>query len=289
MILRRGTRSKLGSLIRRRPFVLITLFAISAVSAALVWVAAFLTPIGERVDRAVFAAFTDAGTSDLAPRISRVVTLADPLPFLLIGLALTGWALARRRWALGALVPVILLAANLTTQALKILIPHLVERAGLESSTEMVWPSGHSTASMSLALCAVLVAGPRLRPVAAMLGAGYAVAVGYALVASSSHMPSDVLGGYLVAAAFASLGAAGLTASETSRPDRDPARRAFGSPLAAPAAGAIAVVAMAGAAVLARGPESWDLMDNAPAMVAGASIAALGVTLIATLARALQR
>jgi hypothetical protein len=48
----------------------------------------------------VFAAFTDAGTSDLAPRISRVVTLADPLPFLLIGLALTGgrWRGVAGRW-----------------------------------------------------------------------------------------------------------------------------------------------------------------------------------------------
>jgi membrane-associated phospholipid phosphatase len=57
------------------------------------------------------------------------------------------------------------------------------------------WPNGRSTASKSLALCRVLVVGPRLRPLAAVLGAGYAIAVGYALVALGYHLPSDVFGG----------------------------------------------------------------------------------------------
>ena len=106
---------------------------------------------------------------------------------------------------MAVVVPAILLGANVTTQLLK---PALADPRAASTCTASrsiypgSWPSGHSTASMSLALCCVLVVGPRLRPLAALLGAGYAIAVGYALVALGYHLPSDVLGGYLVAATF---------------------------------------------------------------------------------------
>jgi membrane-associated phospholipid phosphatase len=45
----------------------------------------------------------------------------------------------------------------------------------------------------------------QLRALTALLGAGYAIAVGYALVALGWHLPSDVLGGFLVAATFTPL------------------------------------------------------------------------------------
>ena len=67
---------------------------------------------------------------------------------------------------------------------------------------------------MSLALCLVLVVGPRLRPPVALLGADYAIAVGYALVVLGWHLPSDVVAGDLVAATFTLLGTAGLAALE---------------------------------------------------------------------------
>ena len=57
------------------------------------------------------------------------------------------------------------------------------------------WPSGHSTAAMTLALCAILVAPPVLRTAAAILGGAFAVGVGYALLVLGWHYPSDVLGG----------------------------------------------------------------------------------------------
>jgi len=284
----KGSSPTVGDLVWRRPIFLIALCGSSATAAALLWLAAFLTPIGQRVDQAVSAAFTRAGAQPLEPRIEAVAGLADPRPFLVIGLGIVAFALVRRRMTLAALVSVILLAANVTTQGLKIAIPSLLERVGRDANYELVWPSGHATASMSLALCAVIVAGPRLRPAATMLGAGYAVAVGYALVASGSHLPSDVLGGYLVAGSFALLGAAGLSALEAGSPKRtaSPARAA--SPIVAPAVGALGVVAVAGVAVLAKSPDSWELAQHAPAMAAGASIAALGVTLIAGLAVAVR-
>jgi hypothetical protein len=61
------------------------------------------------------------------------------------------------------------------------------------------FPSGHATAAMSLALAAILVAPARLRPLVALVGAGFALAVGFAIVSLDYHFPSDVAGGYLVA------------------------------------------------------------------------------------------
>jgi membrane-associated phospholipid phosphatase len=61
-------------------------------------------------------------------------------------------------------------------------------------------------------LCALLVLPARLRPPAAALGALFAAAVGCSLLILAWHLPSDVVGGYLVAALWASLAVAGLRA-----------------------------------------------------------------------------
>jgi len=144
---------------------------------------------------------------------------------------------------------------------------------------------------MSLALCAVLVAGPRARVLAAMLGAGYAVAVGYALVALGQHLPSDVIGGYLVAATFVLAGVAALDLLAARR-RQDPVAgpHATRAAVAVPALGTLAVVAVAGVAVLARGPDPLRLAaQHGPALVVGAGIAVLGVALTAGLVVVLRR
>ena len=47
-----------------------------------------------------------------------------------------------------------------------------------------------------------MVAPARLRPLVGFLGAAFALAVGFAIVSLDWHFPSDVAGGYLVAAAW---------------------------------------------------------------------------------------
>ena len=267
-----------------RPLPFVAFGVVAAMLAALVWVAAFLTPIGERLDRAVLNAFINAGESPIRPRIQTVEFLADLQPFLVIGLVITVLALIRRRLLVAALVPVILFAANATTQALQVLAPRVAERGDIE----LAWPSGHATAAMSLALCAVLVASPRLRPAAAGLGAGYAVAVGYAKVALGDHLPSDVIAGYLVAATFALLGAAALTGLRGSRPKEAARTRRGAVAIAAPAIGALVVLAIAAVAVLAKHPDAGDFTRHAAGLAAGVGIAALGVALIAGLTSALR-
>ena len=64
-------------------------------------------------------------------------------------------------------------------------------------------PSGHTTAVMSLALALVIVSPPRLRPLAAAAGGLLTVATVFSLLVLGSHYPSDIVGGLLVATAWA--------------------------------------------------------------------------------------
>ena len=139
------------------------------------------------------------------PALTAIVHTADPVPLAIIALAIVwlGFAWGRRRQAIMALIAVA--GANVATQLLKLALAH--PRVHPIFGNYHVWdtafPSGHSTAAMSIALAAVIVSPPRLRGRVAPLAGLYALAVGSALLAIGWHFPSDVLGGFLVAAAFA--------------------------------------------------------------------------------------
>ncbi len=278
----------------RRPLALLTFAAISAAAAVAVWLVALGVPRGRALDVSALEAFGGVARPPLSPSINGIAHLADPAPFVLGGLVLVTIALLRRRPLLALAVPAILLAANVTTQLLKPALAdvRLIELHHVQSVYPGSWPSGHATAAMSLALCGVLVVGPRLRPVAALLGAGYAVAVGYALVVASWHLPSDVLGGYLVAATFALAGAASVAALEA----RHPARRGAG-PASAPAligppalaAMSLTAVAVGAVMIAARAPGTTiSVLEHPSGILAGLGIAALGLALTAGLAAALR-
>jgi membrane-associated phospholipid phosphatase len=69
-------------------------------------------------------------------------------------------------------------------------------------------------------LCAVLVTPRRLRPLVAVLGGLFALAVGCSLLILAWHMPSDVLGGYLTATLWAALALAALRYTDCRWPPR---------------------------------------------------------------------
>ena len=279
----------------RRPLFLLALALASAGAAFLVWLVAFVVPGGRELDTAAMQAFTGVAVAPLEPSIRGVAVLADPAPFLAGAALLVVLALLRRRWLMAAVVPAILLAANATTQLLKPALadPRALDLHGLHMTYHGSWPSGHSTASMSLALCLVLVVGARLRPLAAVAGAAYAIAVGYALVALGWHLPGDVLGGYLVAATFTLLGAAALAMLEARSPVRA-ARRDGTPPSLVPlpllVAGVAVLLAGAGTLVVATAPGmTLSALEHPAAIAAGAGIAALGLALTAGLAAVLRR
>ena len=129
-----------------------------------------------------------------------------------------------------------------------------------------------NSAALSLGLTVVPAAGGRHRRVAWTAGA-YAAAVGVALVAVESHTPSDVLGGFLVAAAWA---AAVLPARPRHQADLLPAW--------APAAAGVVAAALALAALLVQPPSNAIL----PFVVAAAGLSAATFLLTRVVAVAVE-
>ena len=279
----------------RRPLALLALALFSACAAVAVWFAALGVPRGRALDTTAMLTFGGVATPPLQPSIMGVAHLADPAPFVIGGVLLVAIALLRRRYLMAALVPVILVGANATTQVLQTALAdvRLIELYGVGTVYPGSWPSGHATAAMSLALCLVLVVGPQLRALAALAGAAFAIAVGYALVALGWHLPSDIVGGYLIAATFTLLGAAALAALEAPRPERVRGAPASSlGPISVPAlaAGSAGLLALAATVVLVTAPGvTLNALEHPTAVAAAVAIGALGLTLTAGLALALRR
>jgi len=260
------------------------LLALSCVLAlALTGVLALLVPGVRLKDAASLHGFTELDRPRSEPVLSGVAHLADPIPFALMGLALVALALARRRYAVALAIPVILVGTGLTTQILKQVTaqPRVLDWLGSNQIGDASWPSGHATAAMTIALCAILASPARLRPVAALLGGGFAVAVSYSILALSWHFPSDVVGAYLVAATWTLLAVAALEAVG--------ARRSGPAPAVGPllAAGALGGVAWGAIVALARPGAALHFALDRPAFLAGAVVIGLaGISIAGAMARA---
>src|SRR4051812_19396177 len=110
---------------------------------------------------------------------------------------------------------------------------------------------------MALAFGAVLVAPVAWRPLVAVGGAVFALGVSESIMLLAWHYPSDVAGGFLVAASCAFATVAALRAAEARWPERsgrDAARRAIRAVdvrSAAAVTAAFVIAAVAGLAVAA--------------------------------------
>jgi membrane-associated phospholipid phosphatase len=283
----------------RRPGVLAALACGCALAAVALWFAANDLAAGRELD----ATLRD-GIYGLFPNLSRELlrgarSLADTLPFAIGAAALVAlaWLRGGRPFALCAAL--VLLAANVVTQLVQPALAGVrhVDLGAARLHFAGSWPSGHAVAAMLLALGAIVVASPRLRPVTALVGVAYALGVGGALVALGTHLPSDVLAGYLVAGAFTAAGAAAYAALRhraVPAPKRAP--RSVGSarsPLVAPALGALAALAVlatgVGKALVTRRDEVAHAIDNVPLALGATAALAVVVALGAGAALALRR
>jgi membrane-associated phospholipid phosphatase len=160
----------------------------------------------------------EAATERTGPRVDRwlvgYVHLGDPAPYLLVSTAIVVTAWARGTARLALVLAAVLVLAPLTAEILKL----LTAQTRLHSATfahhisRASWPSGHTTAATTAAICAVLVAPPSRRRALAAIGALYALGMGFSVVALAWHFPSDVLGAYVLSAGWCllALRAAGL-------------------------------------------------------------------------------
>jgi membrane-associated phospholipid phosphatase len=279
--------------------------ALSSVGLALTWLVAELVPGGQVHDAVALAGFTSLSRPRVDALANGVVRLVDAGPYAVAGVALTVIALLRGRPRLALVVPLVLIGAALTAETLKPLLAHAHDTTlhGAPHVPDASWPSGHSAAAMAFALCAVLVAPARWRVAVATLGSAFAVAVSFALLTLAWHLPSDVVGGYLVAGLWVSLAVAALRAAEARWPARSGRRavtRAGQALRAGPGlSGAEALVPMlvlgcgaalvAGAVVL-RPHQVFTFADaHRSLLVAALAIVALAAAMATALAAVLRR
>jgi membrane-associated phospholipid phosphatase len=181
----------------------------------IVWLVAELIPAVQVKDAVALHDFTLLDGSHFASASKFLLHLLDPLLFTIWGIALVLIALARRRAPVAVAVATVMALAPFSADLLKPLLAHPHVAIDGTRIGEASWPSGHATAAATLAMCAVLVTPARRRPLVAALAAIFTLTVGVALLIGAWHMPSDVLGGYLLATLWIALALAGLRAYES--------------------------------------------------------------------------
>lgn len=140
----------------------------------------------------------------LAEGVLRLLPTATAVIAVVVFALVTVW---RRRWLASAIALASAAGANLTTQLLKsVLLVRPDFENGVPYYTGNSLPSGHTTFAAAAAVAVLLVVGPRWRPLAAVLGALFATAVGTGTFIETWHRPSDMAAAYLVAAAWGLVG-----------------------------------------------------------------------------------
>jgi membrane-associated phospholipid phosphatase len=272
----------------------------AAVAAALLlitWFLAFHVSFVQRADVNVLGGFIELDRPRVDSIANFIAGLCNPNPYVYFAGAVVAVAAARRRPGVALMIVVILLGANVTTQLLK---PLLAQARPVPSGVHQIgsaaWPSGHATAAMSLALCAVLAVPARLRPAMAALGAAFAVAVSFSFLTLSWHYPSDVFGGFLVATVWTLAGIAVLfwlraRFAVGTRTEPEVSRRVSVRDALRPSAAAVlAALSLAGLIALARPHAVVSYAHSHTTFVIGAcAIAALGLALATGVMLALRR
>jgi membrane-associated phospholipid phosphatase len=192
----------------------LSIAALCVIGLALTWIVAALVPAAHVRDAIALHDFTLLSRPHVDAVANLLLELLDPALFTLWAVLLIAFALVRGRPRVGLAVACVMGLAPLTAETLKPLLAHPHARIAQTYIDPASWPSGHATAAVALALCAVLVAPMWLRPAVVAVGGVFAVAVGCSLLILAWHMPSDVLGGYLVASLWMALAVAGLRAAD---------------------------------------------------------------------------
>lgn len=260
--------------------------ALCGAAAVLVWVLSFHVEALHRIDAKAFMGFTGLngvrGTG-IAPELAG---LADPPVFALLGGAVILLALLRGRLGTAVVIATVLLGANVTTQALKLVLDHS-RGTGLG---EISWPSGHTTAAMTVALCLVLASPVRWRPYAGAIGSVYVLAVAFSLMILGWHFPSDVVGGMFIASAWMGAAVAVQQWLAARRSAHAPRRALRAGDAVRPVLLTAAGLAAVGASALLARAEALSYLVEHTAFTTGAALtAALALGLLGAASLVLTR
>lgn len=224
----------------------------------------------------------------------RIGQLGNPAQVVVMGALLAGAAVLRGRPRVAAAVVVLIGLTSVSSQALKALLayPRYEGTVAGAHVAPAAFPSGHSTAAMALALSLVLVSPARLRPLAALVGTGFALSVAFSVIALGWHFPSDAVGGFLLASGWALVLMAGLAVLEERLPARAGRTRAAAAVrsavdrvaavgLLAAAAGGLCALALSVLVLTMRPGGLMDFAERHTALVVvGPSVALAAVGLL---------
>jgi membrane-associated phospholipid phosphatase len=195
--------------------------ALGVLSLAVTWYAAHEVARLRRVDVNILLGFMQLNRHRQLEWIPQTfIWLCDPSHYVVLAAVPIAIALVRGRRRVAVAALALLLGANGTTELLKPLAagPRDQVAAPWVVLSHTTWPSGHATASMSLALALIICVPGRLRPAVSALTALFVLGVVYSLLALGAHYPSDLLGGFEVASTWTLLALGGLWTYEAHRP-----------------------------------------------------------------------
>jgi membrane-associated phospholipid phosphatase len=237
--------------------------AACALVAALFYVAVVKTPALQRADVRVLEGFMGLWGLPGTSFADDFIRLFNPGPFAVLSGSLIVATLVAKRYRQAALAFTVMLGAGVTTQILKPLLAVQREYPAWHFMGPEAYPSGHTTAVMSLALALVIVAPSRWRPLAAAGGGLLTIATVFSILVHGGHYPSDIIGGFLVATGWAYLASAALRVE--ARPS-----------VAGPALGAAVLAALALLLVLWRPADALNYAVANTTFVLGALVIAAG-------------
>lgn len=217
---------------------------VGAVAVWLSWRYFVNTSQGQLLDDAAFRGSV-IGRTQLWRAAEPVLDIIDGAFIVLVVSAAAVIAVLRRQWRLAIHVAILVVGANVTTQVLKHL---LLDRPAYVDNIDNSLPSGHTTVAASAAVALVFVVPQAIKPIAALLGAGYTALTGVSTMIGGWHRPSDVVAGIAVVLLWA--GVAVLFGAE--QPERRSASSASVRTISVTVIGLLAAAALV-AGVLAVG------------------------------------
>jgi len=197
-------------------------FLWGAIASAALFVAVYLvfvrSYIGQVIDERAFAG-ADAWKGD-AIEFAHGFLDALPVASVVIGAVVAlVIVLVRRNWLVFAVAVGAAVGANVSTQVLKYTVLSRPEK-GVDVGLANSLPSGHTAVAASAALVVFLLASPRFRPLAAVVGSLFVIAAGASTLVEQWHRPSDVVAGMLVVAFWGCL--AGIVLAALRLPGAEP-------------------------------------------------------------------
>jgi membrane-associated phospholipid phosphatase len=269
-----------------KPRALLTAAALDATACFGLYLVAYEWHAGGQLDGRALLGFSVIRVSIVTHAAHFFQSLCDPAPYLVICVVLVAIVLTTRGVALAGAVVAVLVASNASTKALKPLIAsasgfHVGPLATVGVGS---FPSGHSTAAMALA-CAIVIATPSaLRPLAALASGLFVLAISWSALVLSSHLPSDVMGGYLVASFWAFIVLAGLCVARRGPRRADGSSRGWGgrAPVSLTTA-ASALVTIGGVAVILAVIRLRPEATRASSLIDFGVVAVIMTLLLATL------